>query len=433
MPLLSARLGGVMCAAVLAGCGYRAAAPSPAKPTLSIAGWVLTRSRDPQPEILRQFQARTGIAVLLVAGSDSVTEREQQYYEMLGRHAAAPDVYGIDVTWPDTFGEHFIDLRPALEAEVRQLAPALVENDVSGGRLVAVPYFSDVGLLYYREDLLRRYGYRQPPRTWTELEQMAARIQAGERAGGAKSFWGYVWPGSPYEGLTCVAYEWQVSEGGGHIVEPDGRITVDNADTVAALLRGKRWIGTISPPTTLTYRDHDARNLFESGNAAFMRMWFDTYRAVQTTNSPVHGRVAVAPLPAGRAQRASALGGWQLAVSKYSPHQKEAVELIRFLIGAPHQVGRAVANGMPPTMPALFDDPRVIQANPQLSTLRQVYLGGAVARPSKVAGARYGQVSEVYFRTVHSILSGKVEAEAGLRGLHKQIASILGAAEAGRR
>jgi trehalose/maltose transport system substrate-binding protein len=66
---------------------------------------------------------------------------------------------------------------------------------------------------------MRQYGYPAPPKTWDELERMAARIQAGERAKGRRDFWGFVWQGAPSEALTCNALEWQVSEGGGRIIE----------------------------------------------------------------------------------------------------------------------------------------------------------------------------------------------------------------------
>jgi trehalose/maltose transport system substrate-binding protein len=115
------------------------------------------------------------------------------------------------------------------------------------GRLLALPFSANLGALYYRIDLLAKYGFAAPPATWDELELMAATIQAGERAEGRTDFWGFIWPGKNYEGLTCTALEWQVSHGGGRLIEPDGVITINTPQSITAFERAARWLGTISP------------------------------------------------------------------------------------------------------------------------------------------------------------------------------------------
>src|ERR1700753_2031994 len=129
-----------------------------------------------------------------------------------------PDVFGIDVIWPGMLADDLIDLKPYFASELAALDPELVAGFTVHGKVVALPYHADFGVLAYRTDLLREYGYPRPPKTWDELEEMSARIQAGERAKGNADFWGYVWQGASGEGLTCNALEWQVSDGGGHII-----------------------------------------------------------------------------------------------------------------------------------------------------------------------------------------------------------------------
>ena len=138
-----------------------------------------------------------------------------------------PDVYGIDVIWPEILADEFVDLRTYIpEREIAAHFPGLIASYSVKGKLVALPYTMAVGALFYRVDLLRQYGYREPPKNWDELEAMAARIQKGERAKGHADFWGYVWPGAPAEALACNALEWQASEGGGTVIE-NGTVTVD--------------------------------------------------------------------------------------------------------------------------------------------------------------------------------------------------------------
>src|SRR5207248_7697270 len=117
------------------------------------------------------------------------------------------------------------DLKPYDDGSVRRQLPELLRNDTVQGRLVSLPFYLNAGVLYYRTDLLKKYGFRHPPANWEELESMAARIQKGERAEGHAEFWGYVWQGGAYEGLTCNALEWQWSYGGGRIIEPESTIT----------------------------------------------------------------------------------------------------------------------------------------------------------------------------------------------------------------
>ena len=127
--------------------------------------------------------------------------------------------------------DYLIDLQPYFAAEIPSQDPDLIESYMVQGKLVAMPYNPNVQVLVYRTDLLAEYGYKTPPRTWDELEKMAVRIQAGERAKGKKDFWGFVWSGaitSESEALIGEGLEWQAAEGGGHIIEPDGRISVNN-------------------------------------------------------------------------------------------------------------------------------------------------------------------------------------------------------------
>jgi trehalose/maltose transport system substrate-binding protein len=380
------------------------------------------------PDILSEFTRQTGIQVKMLSYTgDEMEARRLQHLAWLKQHASTPDVYEADVIDVGTLAEHMIDLNPYLGEDDRQHIPTILRNFTFDGRLVALPVRTDVGLLFYRTDLLKKYGYTHPPRTWDELETMAAKIQAGERAAGNRSFWGFVWEGSPIsEGLTYTALEWQASSGGGQIIEPDGTISVNNPWAIGALRRARRWVGTISPPTVTAYQVEDISNVWKAGRAAFMRSWPYHYSLGQAADSLSRGRFALAPLPSGGVRPVGTLGGWQLLVSKYSAHPKEAVALARYLTSSQTQLVLARQFSYLPTRLALYSDPEVLHVSPYFSWLKDEFPRLALARPSSVAGANYLAVSQAYKQAVHSVLTGEADAGTAMAKLEKELVAITG-------
>jgi trehalose/maltose transport system substrate-binding protein len=315
--------------------------------------------------------------------------------------------------------------------DLSQLLPAqdradhfkvLVDNDTVDGKLVAVPWFVDAGLLYYREDLLKKYG-RQVPQTWADLADTAKAVMKGESKGGNAKLQGYVWQGRAYEGLTCNALEWIASFGGGGIVDQKGAVTIDNPQAVKALQTASGWIGRISPKGVLSYGEEESRGVFQSGNAVFMRNWPYAWALANAPDSPVKGKVGVAVLPRGdgpNARHAATLGGQNLAVSRYSAHPKEAADLVRYLTSKEEQKRRALQGSFNPTLRSLYADQELTAANPFYKDFLPI-LDSAVARPSTVTGRRYNQVSSTFVRTVHATLAGQGEAAASLVDLGKAL------------
>jgi trehalose/maltose transport system substrate-binding protein len=246
----SGGMAGAVCIVLLSLFLEGCARPSVQEPvTLTLLEeWTTKTFHEGRQQELQQFTRETGIRVKLLPSPESAREKLALWQELLRTGASGPDVYGIDVIWTRILNEYFIDLKPYFANEISLQFPAITASYTVDNKLVAVAYRADMGLLFYRADLLRQYGYREPPRTWDELEVMAARIQAGERAKGKKEFWGFVWQGGATEALTCNALEWQASEGGGQIIETDQMISVNNPHAIRAWQRAARWVGSISPP-----------------------------------------------------------------------------------------------------------------------------------------------------------------------------------------
>jgi len=146
---------------------------------------------------------------------------------------------------------------------------------------------------------------------------MAKKIQDGERAAGKPDFQGFVFEGKAGESLTCNALEWIYSYGGGSVIEPDKKVTINNPNAIKALDAAHSWIGTISPVEVNTYTEEEARNIWQAGNAAFMRNWPYAYALGADPKSAVSGKFDVTVLPKGgdNGNNAACLGGHQLMIS----------------------------------------------------------------------------------------------------------------------
>ncbi|WP_169747042.1 extracellular solute-binding protein [Edaphobacter aggregans] len=170
---------------IISGC--RKPAPAPVTVTFLDQEWSQPDELSRAERESREFTRETGIAIQHPPVPETLFSAlpQQAQLDLLRRllqeGGPSPDVLGIDVIWPGILADHLMDLRPDFATELSSQDPQLVSSYTVHGKVVAVPYHAHVGVLAFRTDLLRQYGYSHPPETWDELEGMAARIQAGER------------------------------------------------------------------------------------------------------------------------------------------------------------------------------------------------------------------------------------------------------------
>lgn len=375
-------------------------------------------------QMLKPWEEATGNTVTVVPMPASTSDQFGQYRLWLAAGNKDIDLYQTDVIWAPQLAGQLVDLKEAAKDLTAQNFPAIVESQTVDGRLVALPLFTDAPALYYRKDLLEKHGAAVPT-TWAELTETAARIQEAERAAGAADLWGFVWQGNAYEGLTCNALEWIKSFGGGQIVEADGTISVNNEKAVAALDLAAGWVGTISPEGVLAYQEEEARGVWQTGNAVFMRNWPYAYSLGNGEGSAVRGLFDVAPLPSGGEGSAATLGGWNVAVSQHSEHKEAAIALALYLAGPEVQKRRAIVSSSLPTLPALYDDAEIAAAQPIIPLWKDV-LAHAVPRPSAPAKVKYNELSSKFWGAVHETLSGNGSAAENLEVLELDLTDLKG-------
>ena len=379
-------------------------------------------------ELLDKFEKDTGNKVTIVPMPSSTTDQFGQYKLWLAAQNSDIDVYQTDVIWAPQLANQLLDLTDAMKDVAKDHFPAIIESQTVNGKLVALPFFTDAPALYYRKDLLDKYG-KQPPKTWEELTATAKEIQDKERAAGAKDLWGFVFQGNAYEGLTCDALEWVKSNGGGQIVEPDGTISINNPQAAKALELARTWINNISPPGVLAYQEEESRGVWQTGNAVFMRNWPYAYSLGNSGDSAVKGKFDVVPLPAGTgdgARSAATLGGWNLAVSKYTKNADAAIALVKFLGSKEGQKYEAINASHLPTIQSLYEDADIAKAQPIIPRWKEVFLN-AVPRPSAPTKVKYNEVSNQFWTAVHKTLSGDGSAADNLAALEISLTKLKGA------
>ncbi|QJT06247.1 ABC transporter substrate-binding protein [Streptomyces asoensis] len=360
-------------------------------------------------------RAHPGEKVTLVELPDSADEsRAQMITDLRGGARSRFDVLNIDVAWTSEFAAAgWIRPLPRDRFPLGSFLRPVVDTATYDGRLYAVPYVTNAGLLLYRKDVLAEEGV-PPPRTWAELERAAKTIAPRHGLDG------YAGQFLPYEGLTVNAAEAVYSAGGTILGDEGDRVTVGSAarEGIGFLARGVRdgWV----PKEALTYTEEESRQAFQDGHLLFLRNWPYAYVSASAAGSPLAGKVGAVPLPGRDGPGTSVLGGSNLAVNAHAEHPDTAARLIAYLTSEGVQRQVLTRGALPPVRADLYEDPELVSRFPYLPTLRASVLTAA-PRPKS---PRYDQVSMVVQAVVHDAMSGHSTPEAAVRRLARELADI---------
>jgi multiple sugar transport system substrate-binding protein len=389
---------------------------------------VFSHAKHPQAayltEIISQFEAEhPHIRVreqLLPSSSD---EQHQFYVINLQGSSEDLDVLDMDIIWVPEFSRAgwLADLTSSIPASA--LAPlhaAALQADWSRQKLYAVPWFVDAGVLYYRKDLLEKYGMA-PPETYSELARSATVVLAGERD---PRLMGFLWQGMQYEGLVCTALEF-IRGNGADVFNESGRPDLTSAPVLDALrfMNGLIRQSDVSPALVTTLDEENARHIFQSGRAIFLRSWPYAWPLLQEAGSPVSGRVGMTMVPhfSGH-ESAPTLGGFHLGVNSRSRHPEEASTFIRYMISRDVQRQVLLHLGVLPADTQLLAEADLRQRVPQLSVLMPML---ARAQPRPVT-PYYLMISQILQPELSAVVSGFRSPEQAMHSANQQIEHLLG-------
>ena len=371
-------------------------------------------------DLLDRFEAESGIRVIDEILPSSSDVQHQYFITTLEGGGSDLDVISMDVIWVPEFSRAgwLLDLSERLPAAERgDFFAAPIDASTYRGRLYGVPWYIDAGVLYYRKDLLEKYGLGVPE-SYPELADAARTVLDGEND---PDLYGFLWQGKQYEGLVCVTLE-VLSSFGGDVLE-NGEVGIASPKSKAAFrfLRELLTSG-VSPPLVATSDEESTRTMFGAGKAVFLRNWVYVWNLVERPGSPVRGKVGLAPIPPGPlATGSSTLGGWQLGISRQSRHPEEAWALIEYLTRPESQAYMSRTVGYRPSRRSLYLDPELAEENPILPRLLPIV---ERARPRPVTPL-YLALSQVLQSEISAIVAGVKEVDDALDDARREIEFLL--------
>ena len=356
-----------------------------------------------------------GVKIVREIGPQSSTQIHDLITQKLKNRDTEMDLFVMDVIWPGEFASAGWALpldRFFPRAEQEKFLEAPIQANRYRGEIFGVPIFIDAGLLYYRKDLLEKYGI-SPPRTWPEMVQHAKTILARERDPHLVGFSGQF---KQYEGLVCNLMEYILSNGGALWDERRLKSAISAPRTVEAVRFVRdQIIGQISHRGVLAYEEPESMTLFTEGKAIFHRNWPYTWNiANDPQRSTIAGKVGMMPLPSFPAGKGVAtLGGWQLGISRFSKKPDLAWRFVSFMTSEAIQKRITMATGRAPTRSALYEDPQVIGKFPQLKSLLETFKQ-AVPRPTTPVYVPLSNIMQRFFSSVLALPDSDIERRARL-------------------
>ncbi|RDI95225.1 ABC transporter substrate-binding protein [Meiothermus sp. QL-1] len=381
---------------------------------------------DVMRKILDLYQSRNpGVRVEIEVGGATSDQQQQYLTTVLASRDPSIDVILIDIIrpaqylasrWADTIDKYL----PAAsrQALLQQYLPAYSQANVINGQLVALPGFADAMFLYYRADLLEKYGFR-PPTTWEEAIQQAQTILQRENNPTLNGI-GFI--GAPVEGAVCT-FLLPVWAAGGDVTNAQGQfaLTVEQAQRALQF-----WVGLmdqkVSPPNMAEKPQDTIRQEMQAGRWIFGTLFAYAWNRFQNDpDSQVKGKIGVVPLPAfAGGRQASCLGGWQWVVSDFSRNKAQAHKLVRYLSSPEVSKILAIEASNLPVFPALYRDPDILRVNPWFAQALPV-VQAARARPQH---PRYSEISEVIRVTTNQVLARQKTPEQGAREIVGRLQAI---------
>ena len=371
-----------------------------------------------QPLVAKFNQQHDDVRFQIIEAPSDSNQVEDLYTSSFLLGNSPYDLVYMDVVWTPKFAAAgwLEDVSDRLSPEE---ARQYLEGDIAAGmyenKLYRIPFRSDAGMLYYRQDLLDRAGH-EPPETFQELLEISQDLQQQELVQ-----WGYVWQGKQYEGLSAMFVEILQGSGGFWVDADTLKVGLDRPEAIKAVEFLRKAIATkVSPPGVTTYAEEETRLLFQNGKAAFLRNWPYVYSAA--LDSAIAGKYSIKPMVHGVGFDSGAtLGGWGWGISTSTKHADAAWKVIEFLSSESSQREFVLETGFVPSRIALFNDEAIVAKYNYYPKLLDVVQSSALRPPI----SQYAQASDILQRYLSAAITGKMTSKQAMQAAAKETRNLL--------
>lgn len=301
------------------------------------------------------------------------------------------------------------------EAERRKFVEGPMRSLTYENKVWGVPWMADVGMLYYRMDLLEKSAFSEPPRTWEELKEMATKAV---RDSGTR--YGFVFQGTNNESGVCNGLEY-IWTHGGEVLDGDG-VIIESPESVAGLSTERSMISDgVTPQAVASYTFPESTTAFLNGDAVFCRNWPVMYGL---TGDPDFSnlefeQVGMSQLPVegGHRESSGCLGGWNMLIGASSQMQDEAWEFVRFVTSEDNQRVNTLHVSILPTLNTLYDDQQILEEEPVVALCKEA-LHNARSRP---VSPYYSEISRAMADQFNHVLTGASSPVEAIETLQSEL------------
>ncbi|MEY2833345.1 MAG: hypothetical protein RLZZ574_2604 [Cyanobacteriota bacterium] len=372
-----------------------------------------------QPLVAKFNQQHSDIKFKIIEAPSDSNQVEDLYTSSFLLGNSPYDLVYMDIVWTPKFAAAGW-LRDISDRLTPEAAQQYLAEDIAGGmyqdKFYRLPFRSDAGMLYYRQDLLEPAGY-QPPETFAQLLTISQDLQQQGLID-----WGYAWQGKQSESLAAMFVE--VLEGhGAYWVNPDTlEVGLDRPEAIASVEFLRTTIAKkISPPGVTTYAEDETRLLFQNGKVAFLRNWPFVYSLAE--DSAIAGKYQIKPMVHAVGKKSGAtLGGWGLGISSTTKHFEAAWQVLEFLSSEESQKEFILETGFVPSRVALFNDPQIVAKYNYYPQLLDIVRNSTLRPPI----SQYAQASDILQRYLSAAITGKMTSAAAMQNAAKETRNLLG-------